>query len=159
MSHRRLRKTMRAWRIGDPRGRYPIYSAEGAALVEGRWHAKGQRVIYASQSYSTALLEKLVHFNGVLPEGQHFIEIDIPVGTSYEHATKDSVPGWDDAAGGKARAFGSGWLQDHRTAILIVPSFVAREEWNVLIDPAHPDAGKIEVGLEKPVRWDARLFK
>lgn len=158
MSHRVLRKAMRAWRIGDPRGRYPIYSGDGAALVEGRWHDRGQRVIYASQSYSTALLEKLVHFNGVLPDGQHFIEIDLPVGISYEHVTKDSLPGWDDAGSGAARVFGSAWFGGRRSAVLIVPSFVAREEWNVLINPEHTDAGKIDVGLEKPVRWDSRLF-
>ena len=159
MTHRRLRKPMRVWRIGDPRGRFPIFSGEGAALVEGRWHAKGQRIIYASQTYSTALLERLVHFNGVLPDGQHFLEIDIPSGTSYEHVTKDSLPRWEDAAAGIARRFGSIWFEERRSAVLIVPSYVAREEWNALINPQPPDAAKIEPGLEKPVRWDARLFE
>ena len=39
---RRLTAPMRAFRIGDPDGRYPIYSGEGAALTEGRWHEKGK---------------------------------------------------------------------------------------------------------------------
>ena len=63
-------------------GRYPIYNGEGAALTEGRWHQKGQEVIYASEHYSTAMLEKLAHYNGVLPPKQHFIEIQISTGTS-----------------------------------------------------------------------------
>ena len=123
---------MRAYRIGDPHGRHPIYSGEGAALVEGRWHEKGQEVIYASAHYATAMLEKLAHYNGIMPPNQP----DSPV----------------------ARARGSAWLTEQRSAILIVPSYVAREELNVLINPHHPESAAIRVGREKPVRWDARLF-
>ena len=127
-------------------------------MAEGRWHEKGQEVIYASEHYSTAMLEKLAHYNGLLPANQHFIEIEIPVGTSYEEVTKDSLPDWHLTDSPVARAFGSGWIRDLRSAILIVPSCVAREELNVLINPHHPEARAIRVGREKPVWWDARLF-
>jgi RES domain-containing protein len=147
---------MRVYRIGDPQGLYPIFSGDGAAKVEGRWHERGQDVIYASAYYSTSLLEKLAHWNGHLPKNQHYIEIEIPVGTSYEVVTKDTLPGWVDAS--KARLFGSKWFNDRRTAILIVPSYVARIENNVLIHPHHPDFKGISCGLETPVPWDARLF-
>lgn len=147
---------MRAYRIGDPTGTYAIYSGEGAAKVEGRWHARGQDAIYCSEHYSTALLEKLAHWNGYLPPNQHYIEITIPAGTSYEVATKDSLPGWLDAS--LARAFGSQWFEHRRSCILVVPSFVARIERNVIINPNHADARGIKRGLETPVAWDARLF-
>ena len=49
-------------------------------------------------------------------------------------------------------------IEECRSAILIVPSVVAPEEVNVLINPAHPGAAAIKVGREKPVRWDTRLF-
>jgi RES domain-containing protein len=149
---------MRVFRIGDPDGRYPIYSGEGAALTEGRWHEKGQEVIYAAEHYATAMLEKLAHYNGLLPPNQHFIEIELPVGTSYEEVTKDSLPDWSHPDGQAARAFGSDWIEEQRSAILIVPSYVAREDSNVLINPRHPDAEAIRPGRERPVFWDARLF-
>ena len=158
MPPRKLREPMRAYRIGDPHGRHPIYSGEGAALVEGRWHEKGQEVIYASAHYATAMLEKLAHYNGIMPPNQHFIEIEIPAGTSYEEVTKDILPGWDLPDSPVARARGSAWLTEQRSAILIVPCYVAREELNVLINPHHPESAAIRVGREKPVRWDARLF-
>ena len=85
---------MRAYRIGDPAGRHKIYSGEGAALAEARWHEKGQEIIYCSEHYSTAMLEKLAHFNGILPPNQHFIEITIPNGVSYEVVITDMLPGW-----------------------------------------------------------------
>jgi RES domain-containing protein len=159
MSARILREPLRCFRIGDPEGRFPIYSGEGAALVEGRWHEKGQEVIDASEHYGTAMLEKLAHYNGLLPPNQHFIEILVPAGTSYEEVTKDSLPRWANSDGADARAFGSRWLWEERSALLIVPSVVSREELNVLINPTHPDAREIRAGREKPVWWDGRLFQ
>jgi len=150
---------MRVFRVGDASGRYPIYSGEGAAAIEGRWHDRGQEVIYTSQYYSTAMLEKLAHYNGVLPANQHFVEIEIPSGTSYEVVTKDILPAWDLPDGSVSRVYGSRWLSEQRPAILIVPSYVAREEQNVLINPRHPDAKAIRPNVEKPVWWDGRLFR
>lgn len=150
---------MRVFRIGDPHGRFPVYSGEGAALVKGRWHRKGQKVIYAAEHYSTALLEALVRRGLELPPNQHFIEIAVPVGTTYEEVTKDILPGWDSPTFQAARTYGSAWLDERRSAILIVPSYVAPEEVNILINPSHPDAAAIRVGREKPVRWDKRLFQ
>jgi RES domain-containing protein len=158
MLPRKLRAPMRVFRIGDPAGKYPIYSGEGAASVEGRWHERGQEVIYASEHYSTAMLEKLAHYNGLLPPNQHFLEIELPAGTSYEEVTKDSLPDWQLPDSPAARRFGADWIGERRSAILIVPSYVAREESNVLINPRHAEAKAIRPGREKPVFWDVRLF-
>lgn len=156
MPVRVLDDPLQIYRIGDPTGRYPIFSGEGAALQEGRWHEKGQEVVYCSSTYSTAMLEKLAHFNGILPDNQHFVKITVPARTSYEVVTVHTLPEWIDAS--KARAFGSRWISEQRSAILVVPSYVAREETNVLVNPHHPDAKSIKPGLETPIWWDVRLF-
>jgi RES domain-containing protein len=149
---------MQTFRIGDAHGAFPIYSGKGAALTEGRWHERGQEIIYSSESYAVAMLEKLVYFSGVMPPNQRFIEISIPAGTSYEVVTKDSLPDWHLRDGHVSRAFGSAWYTSGRSALLIVPSRVSREERNVLINPHHHDAKGISHGLETPVWWDERLF-
>lgn len=158
MAVRELTDPLTVWRIGDPEGRLPIYSGEGSALGEGRWHRKGQDPIYTSEHYGTAMLEKLVHYNGVLPPNQHYLKIKIPAGVSYEVVTKDSLAGWGDLNGSVSREFGAAWFDDKRSAILIVPSFVSREEQNVLINPNHADSKRVRPGREQPVRWDNRLF-
>jgi len=158
MSLRTLSARLFTWRIGDPKGRYPIFSGEGAARVEGRWHRQGQEVIYCSEHYGTAMLEQLAHFNGVMPSNQHFIKIEIPPKTSYEMVTRDSLPGWDAVGGAPSRAFGANWLAEMSSCILIVPSVVSREENNVLINPLHAEFAGISPGLEQPIRWDRRLF-
>jgi RES domain-containing protein len=104
------------------------------------------------------MLEKLARFNGILPPNQHFIEIEIPSGTSYEVVTKDTIPEWARPDSQQARRFGSNWFDERRSAILLVPSYVAREETNVIINVNHPDAKMIRTSLEKPVWWDDRLF-
>lgn len=158
MSHRRLDRDLTAWRIGDPQGEFPIWSDGGARRTAGRWHETGAAVIYASLSYSTAMLEKLVHFNGVMPSGQHFIAIRIPTGTAYETVNPDLIEGWAEPNGNAARAFAAAWYREKRSAVLIVPSVVARMERNVVFNTLHPDFSGIEPGLETPVWWDARLF-
>ena len=158
MSHRRLTETWTAWRIGDPNGEYPIWDDGGAQRVEGRWHEAGAGVIYASLSYATAMLEKLVHFSGAMPRGQHFVEVTVPAGTSYEVFSPDHHPGWADRDGTVARRFGRDWLVEGRSAILVVPSVVARMERNLIVSTAHPDFVAIGSGPETPIWWDDRLF-
>ena len=148
---------MQAYRIGDRKGAYAVYSGEGSRENEGRWHSRGQNVIYASKYYSTAVLEKLVR-TGEMPPNQYFVEIIILPGVSYEVVTKDSVPDWCNKDQVAARKFGSTWFRECRSAILIVPSVVARVDQNVLINPHHDDYSQIKAGLETPVWWDSRLF-
>lgn len=158
-NHRILPEAMTAYRIGDPQGQFPIWSSEGARRTEGRWHQKGSGVIYTSQYYSTALLEKLVRFSGELPKGQHFIEISIPAGLSYEVANVDALAGWASMDGQVARQFGVDWYDQGRSLVLIVPSVVARLDNNLIINAQHPEFDRVKAGLETPICWDNRLFQ
>lgn len=154
----RLDRVLTAYRIGDAAGAYPIYDATGSKLYPGRWNTHASPVIYTSEHYSTAMLEKLVHGNGDLPPNQHFVEITIPNGVSYELVTTAHLPGWDHPAGAAARAYGERWQMERRSLLLIVPSYVARMERNILINPEHPEAPQVRSGLHQPVWWDARLY-
>lgn len=154
----RTDRVLTCYRIGDPEGAHPIYDVEGARLFPGRWNTSASPVIYASEHYSTAMLEKLVHWNGVLPRNQHYIAITIPNGTSYEVFQPAAHPGWDGRDEGLCKAFGEAWHRERRTALLLVPSIPARLERNVVINPLHPDATGITRDLPQPVWWDARLF-
>lgn len=157
-SPRALPNAMKAFRIGDPDGAYPIWDPGGARVASGRWHEAGAKVIYASKHYSTAMLEKLVHYEGELPPNQHFLEIDIPAGIQYEVVNVDHIDGWAAQYSESARNFGREWYQAKSSAILIVPSVVARVEQNIVFNTMHEDFQKITISLEKPVFWDGRLF-
>lgn len=153
-----LDRTLTCYRIGDPSGAYPIFDATGSTIAPGRWNTPGNPVIYAAEHYSTALLEKLVHGSGRLPPNQHYVDITIPRGTRYEVFSPPALPGWDAMPATVSKAFGEAWCLARRSAILIVPSVVARLDSNILINPAHPDFPGIAAGLHQPVFWDSRLF-
>ena len=115
-------------------------------------------MIYASEHYSTAMLEKLVHNNGILPPNQHFIEITVPNGITYEFLDTARLPDWAEDNEKASTAYGSQWQRERRSAILIVPSVVARVDRNVLINPEHAEFSRITHDLARPVWWDRRLF-
>jgi len=153
----RRKGPFRAWRIAD--NRHPIYDGTGAMVWGARWNSPGHAVIYASASYACAMLERLVHAGiGSIPKNQHAITIDIPA-IDIEEITTADVPGWDLPDGSASRAYGDGWLREKRTAVLVVPSVVARAECNVLLNPTHPDFRRIKRAPPEPVVWDRRLFR
>ncbi|HEY1613987.1 MAG TPA: RES domain-containing protein [Rhizomicrobium sp.] len=158
MSVQKTDRVLTCYRIGDPDGAFPIYDAEGARLYPGRWNTQNSPIIYTSEHYSTAMLEKLVHANLVLPANQHFIAITIPNGTSYEVFQTAAHPGWDSKNESICKAFAQAWYDGQRSALLMVPSIPARVERNILINPAHADASHITHTMPEPVWWDARLY-
>lgn len=153
-----LSQGLSAYRIGDPAGVHPIFDATGSTINPGRWNDANHPMIYAAERYSTALLEKLVHGSGALPPNQHYVEISIPAGLSYEVFQPASYPRWDLANGKISRDFGCAWQASGRSVLLVVPSVVARLDNNILINPNHTDFPKIGTGLNIPVYWDSRLF-
>jgi RES domain-containing protein len=153
-----LDRSLSCFRIGDPSGIHPIFDATGSTIAPGRWNTAGSPVIYASEHYSTALLEKLVHGSGRLPPNQHYIRITIPRGLTYEAFSQPSLPRWDDMPATVSKIFGERWCVEKRSLILIVPSAVARLDTNILINPNHPEFPHVETSLHEPVFWDRRLF-
>ncbi len=104
------------------------------------------------------MLEMLVRWSGVPPANQHFIEILVPAGTSYEVVDVESIPGWHLPGSPAARRFGHDWHAQRRSALLLVPSVVTRMERNVVVNADHPEFPQFQTGPEMPVRWDERLF-
>lgn len=158
MGAQRLDRVLSAYRIGDPAGAYPIFDTKGSIAYPGRWNTAISPMLYCSEHYSTALLEKLVHGSGVLPPNQHYIEITIPNGLSYEVFDAAKVPDWYQPSGAASKQYGEAWQQQCRSVLLIVPSLVARLEKNFLINPVHPEFVQITRSLHQPVWWDSRLF-
>lgn len=158
-AHPRLTEAITSlWRLGDVGGAYPIFSGVGAGLYPGRWNTPASPVIYAAESFSTALLEKLVHLNGVLPDRMHAVEVLIPDNVSIEHANVHAIPGWPHDES-ETKAFGEAWFQEQRALLLRVPSLpAAMIDHNVLINPNHPDFARLQTKTPFPVYWDRRLF-
>lgn len=145
---------MRLYRIAD--GRYPLLDGMGAYLVGGRWNTPGVRVVYGSLSYACAMLEIMVHLNSDrLPTTYVDVTIDIPEDLPVETAALPDA--WREKPDLTAD-LGDEWVASGRTVALLVPSAVAKNETNVLLNPMHPDFQRLVVGAPTPVTWDGRLF-
>jgi RES domain-containing protein len=149
---------MLAFRIADRR--HSIFDPTGAFLNGGRWNSARKRVIYAAQTYAGALLEFLVHANlRVVPKTQAVVEISVPENVSIETIEGRDLEGWaaDDLI--VSRRCGDRWLDERRSAVLLVPSVVLQgRESNVLINPDHSDFVRITSTSPETVIWDPRLF-
>ena len=151
--------TLRLWRIIT--GPHPIWSGDGARLFGARWNPVGLPAIYTGTSFALCLVEILVHANRrAPPSAARFVEAVVPDDVSREAVEPGRLPGWNSLADiTVARTFGRDWLQSRRSAILFVPSVVTQgRDTNVVVNPDHPDAARIEVGPETPVALDPRLF-
>ena len=80
------------------------------------------------------------------------------MGTSYEIADPDPLPGWQLPDSPSARRFGHQWYAEGRSLILIVPSVVVRLDRHIIINANHPEFSRFTPGPEEPVWWDERLF-
>ncbi len=148
---------MRFYRIAD--SRHSPETGEGARLHGGRWNSPGRAVIYACETMTGAMLEKLVHTNGRMPKHQVGVTYEAPNALKAIAVEPEAVPDWSTADMIASRAAGDAWLAAGESAILRVPSVVFSVERNVLLNPGHEDFAKIKVVSVEPVRWDDRLFE
>ncbi len=155
----RYKGPLQAFRIA--RAKFPIFDGRGAALEGARWNVKGQRVIYAADSYAGALLEILAHSNlGRVPRGFASIEIHIPAEVDIEEITPDDLPGWDAPDYAASQAFGNRWYSEMRSTVLVVPSVAGSGMGrNILVNQEHPQFPSLSASPPRPVKWDRRLFR
>jgi RES domain-containing protein len=147
---------MRFYRIAD--ARHAPEGGEGARLHGGRWNSPGRAVIYACETKTGAILEKLVHTSGYMPKHQVCVTFEAPDSLKVASVDSREVAGWDRTDMIASRKAGDAWLEKAQSAVLYVPSVVFDVERNVLINPDHPDFKRIKVVGTEPVRWDERLF-
>ena len=129
-------------------------------LKGGRWNSPGKRVIYAAETFAGAVLEVLVHANlGFIPLTQSVVRINIPEMIAVERIDAGTVPDWEAEDVVASRRFGDRWIEERRTAVLLVPSVILRgRESNVVFNPEHPEFAGIKASEPEPVAWDPRLF-
>jgi RES domain-containing protein len=134
-------------------------SGNGAKLFGGRWNSIGLPALYTTEHISLAVLEILVHIKSYRrPLDYHLITIDVPdtvslVPIDLQKLKKD----WKDDCE-YLQVMGDEFLKMNHSLILKVPSAIIENECNFIINPAHPDAGKIKIRSAKQFIFDKRLY-
>jgi RES domain-containing protein len=137
------------------------FDGEGAYLYGGRWSSPGTRVAYASEHQSLAMLEYFVHLDPEDAPADLVLataEVDDSVSRKRLEAA-DLLRNWRDVPAPPALAqIGDDFVKKAETCLLLVPSALAVQENNWLINPQHPEFKKIVLHVAEPLRYDPRMF-
>jgi RES domain-containing protein len=119
------------------------------------------RVVYASTSLALAAVETFVNLEPNLrPADLVSIEGEIPDALGTDKLDPMILPAdWYQTRDESLRRFGDDWIQEGKHSALLVPSAAILGEWNVLLNPAHPEFGRIEFLSPRPFTFDTRMFR
>jgi RES domain-containing protein len=110
-------------------------------------------VVYTASCGALAALEYLVHVGTHFPVGMLFVLIDIPDTLHVERTA-----GWAPADALASRRIGDEWVDANSSAVLEVPSVLMPRQKDYLLNPLHPDFGKIALIEQNPFAFDSRLL-
>ncbi len=132
------------------------FSGEGSRLYGGCWNSPGVRVVYTSGSLSLALHEWRVHLAQWPMPPVMVIEIEFAASLIWSPARLPA--NWSRTPYPKTTAaVGDNWIRSSRSAVMKLPSATVPDEFNYLVNPAHPDFPRIRIGKARLFEIDARL--
>lgn len=152
------------WRIAKHTSQYSAddLTGGGAKITGGRWNSKGKPLVYAASTIALATLETLAHLgDSIAIRNAFLVRIDIPVAMWRRRTLIDAAnldPTWvAEPPGSTTIAAGNDWIDMAGEPLLLVPSVLVPEEYNVLINPAHPASRKITATVTRQFIYDPRL--
>ena len=151
----------RVYRVLRRRYATSPFDGEGAYRYGGRWSSPGTRLCYTSEHQSLALLEYFVHLDKDDPPADLAIATaGVPDDLAEERVEANELPrNWREAvAPAQLARVGDDFVRRGEHCLLVVPSVVAPEENNCLINPEHADFKRIVMSGVAPVSYDPRMF-
>ena len=134
-------------------------SPEGARLNGGRWSSKGVAVLYCATSESLAMLELRVHSPHPYPRTRLKIVIEVPDDVIAEASFSELPRGWNKLPPGpSSKRFGDAWVAKVSSLGLLVPSVIASDEQNLMLNPTHERFKDVQIVSRERINLDKRLY-
>lgn len=152
--------TLTGWRLVPEDQAASAFDGEGARLYGGRWNSVGVAMVYSSEHKSLAALEVRVHLNTTKQLRRYkcfAFEFDekmmkvFPDGSLPKDWRQEPPPV-------SLQRLGDAWAGAGDSSILAVPSVIIPNERNYLLNPKHPEFGKIKIGKAEDFAFDPRLL-
>lgn len=155
--------TVSIWRIGVETPNYTAsdLSGTGAQMTGGRWNSKGTPMLYCATNIALAILETVHYLRNLgLPYNRYLARVDVPEMVWDARRVLHPLPGgWDSIpAGLTSKKVGDAWISSKESALLMVPSVIVPDEYNVLVNPQHGDAALLVADTVKRWIYDPRLI-
>lgn len=152
---------MVVYRLARARHEATLLSGIGGEYAAGRWHKKGERIIYTSESRSLCLLEKLVHIQDtfLLPDDLKLYSLKLPDSLKVQELTAKDLPkSWNNLPySPKTQEVFKDLRIQQNGLLLKVPSAIVPQEFNYIINPYHSEISKVIVLESQTFKLDARL--
>lgn len=150
---------MLVWRLSHRR--HSAFNGEGGLLKSARWHSAGVRIVYTAEHLSLAALEFFVNIGpDEAPEQLAARSAEIPDDVPHDRLLSSDLPrDWRRPDNSLLRRQGMKWLEEQRTAVLVVPSAAIPQENNYLLNPLHPDFARIRLREAESFSFDPRMWK
>lgn len=135
-------------------------TGNGAKIHGGRWNSPGFPVVYTSSAKSLAVLECLTNTPVVVLQNNFVVlTIEAQGEFSIDGIIPKNLPAnWRQFPAPEYLArLGNRWLERGVNLLLEVPSVVIPSEYNYLINPLHPDAGKVKIFATEELLLDTRI--
>jgi len=153
---------MIVYRICKSKYAKTAFSGAGGLESPGRWHRKGQPIVYAASTLSLAALEYFVHL-GRTDLKIAFVAVHAIIADDLAMEVVDpaSLPkDWNCSPPIDATMdLGTQWCLDLRGVVIKVPSAVVQGEFNYLLNPRHPDFKMIKISTSERFSFDTRMWK
>jgi RES domain-containing protein len=150
-----------AWRLVKKRHAGSAFDGEGARRFGGRWNSPGTSVVYASETRALCLLEVLAGLRSVTP-----LQAYVVIPATFDDAVLADLPAERLPAAWRqspphpnTQRIGDEWADRQQSAVLRVPSVLVPDEFNYLLNPAHSDFARIEIGAAEELTIDSRSMR
>jgi len=150
-----------AWRLVKARYVTEAFSGEGARLEGGRWNPKGTPVVYLADHPALAALETFVHLGKRAWKIKFaLIRVEIPKEVKVLELFEEGLPAnWRaEPPGPETMTVGEIWFRGRGTAVLKVPSVLVPAAANLVMNPEHPDTGKLRIGKAEAFSFDPGMW-
>ena len=150
-----------AWRLCAKKWVTTAFDGRGAEIYPGRWNPAGEKVAYTAETRSLAALEMLVNAEDrELLSSAEWVAIPVEIEEDLILMPGRFPDDWRSVPAPKStRQYGARWLRQREKPVLRVPSVVTLGEWNYLLNPLHPDFGKLRIGKPSAFVFDGRLAR
>ena len=148
-----------AWRIVLESQAATAFSGEGAWRYGGRWNSPRVRVIYVSEHQSTAALDVFIHNKPFSPDEKYkAFRLEWPESITEVFPVKKLPANWRiSPPPAETMEIGDRWVEEKRSAVLGLPSAIAPDDTNFLLNPEHSDFRRIRIHSPIDYEFDPRL--
>ena len=116
-------------------------------------------MLYCATNESLGMLELRVHSPHPYPRTRLKFVIEVPDDAIVEVAMNDLPRGWNNLPPGpSSKRFGDAWVASKSSLGILVPSVIASEEMNLMLNPAHDRFKDVRLVSKEPVTLDMRLY-